>query len=148
MRLLTIVINKIPLHLSEKDLKISIVGGLIYIILLTMVVIFFRNPIVHLFGVQQEIILPISLLLLLGLYGGIRVWLDTYTIAVQARNLMRIFIVITPIQAIIAIILIWLLAKYGLMGIMIALISSFAILPAWALPYYHSRHSRNLDVSA
>ena len=140
--------NVMAYNAAERELKRSILGGIIYMILMTIMAITFRDTIVHLFKLQQAISLPISLLLLFGIYGCIRVWTDTYTTAFQARSSMKLFLMLTPIQAIIAITLMLLLVKYGLMGIMIALILSFVIIPVWVLPFYHYKNLRSFRVSA
>jgi O-antigen/teichoic acid export membrane protein len=129
-------------RLAAKELKRSILMGMLYMILMTGLVVFFRDTIVHVFRIQQAITMPIALLLIFGAYGCIRVWTDTYATALQARSLMKIFLIQTPLQAIIAIALMLWLAHYGLMGIMVALILSFVTIPCWVLPYYHYRSLR------
>lgn len=132
---------------AERDLRHAILGGIVFMIIMTIAIIIFRTPLVHLFNLGQEIYLSITLLSLFGIYACIRVWTDTYATALQARSLMKIFLVQTPIQAVIAIALILFLAKYGLVGITIALILSFVTIPGWILPLYHYRNLRSARVT-
>lgn len=134
--------TQLDYQLAEREIRRAITGGLLYMCFITGVVILCRNLILSFFQVNQAIEMPITLILLFGLYGCTRIWVDTYCIAVQARSLMRIFILLTPVQAIIAIPSMLLLAKYHLIGVMLALIFSFFAIPVWVLPWYHYKQSK------
>ncbi len=127
--------------IAERELKRSIIGGIIYMLFATLCLVLLRNFITEIFRVHQAIALSIMLLLSFGFYGCLRVFIDTYTTALQARNQMRLFIWLTPLQAIVAIPAMIYLAKFGLIGVMSALILSFVVLPLWIIP---SAHYRNL----
>jgi O-antigen/teichoic acid export membrane protein len=128
---------------AEQEIRRSILGGIIYTIVVTSVLIYFRQEITVIFKVQDAISLPVSSILLIGLYGCVRVILDTYSIALQARNQMKLFMWITPLQAIIAIPTMIYLARYGLLGVLGALSFSYIVLPFWLVPYIHYK-SRNV----
>ncbi len=127
------------LKAAQKELRNSLIGGIIYIIVMTIALILMRGIIVKVFRVQDAIELPVTLLLVFGLYGLIRVWTDTYAMVLQARNTLKIFLIQTPLQAAIAIGLMLWLSHYGLFGIVFALILSFVIIPLWILPLTHYR---------
>ena len=114
-------------------------------LLATLAVILFRHIIVGLFRVQQAIHFPISLLIFFGVYVCMRVWTDTYTTALQASNRMKVFLLQTPIQAVISIIVMLLLARFDLIGIMIALILSYILVPCWVVPWYHYKNYKCRD---
>jgi O-antigen/teichoic acid export membrane protein len=122
---------------AEAELRKVITAGLFYIILATIALIFFRNFIVEIFKVKQAITLPIMLLVIFGVYACVRVYLDAYTTALQARNQMKLFIYLTPLQAVIAIISMISMVKFGLEGLMLALTFSFVVIPVWLVPYFH-----------
>ena len=124
-------------NLAERALRKSIAGGVLYMTLATAAIVIFRTELVQLFRMQGSIILPVSLIVLFGVYGCVRVWTDTYGAALQSRNKMRIFLIQTPIHAVIAIAAMLLLARFNLTGVMLALIGSFLLMPSWLLPYYH-----------
>jgi O-antigen/teichoic acid export membrane protein len=130
---------------AAKDIRLSIAGGMIYMGLMTIGMIIFKHQIVEVFRISQDIQLSISLLLIFGLYGLIRVWTDTYATALQARSLMKIFLIQTPLQALVAIPSMIFLARYDLIGVMLALILSFVIIPAWVLPLQHYRTLRDFS---
>jgi O-antigen/teichoic acid export membrane protein len=133
--------TQLDYKLAERDIRHGILGGIVFMIFMTTGIIFFRNTIVHLFNMAQEVQLSITLLLLFGVYGCLRVWSDTYAVALQARNLIKIFLIQTPIQAVIAIIAMLILSKFHLIGIMSALIISFVTIPCLILPFYHYKNS-------
>ena len=68
-------------------------------------------------------------------YIGLRIWTDTYAVALQALNEVGIFLTAVPFQAGISIALQLVLAPiWGINGILIGLIMSFALTVTWVLP--------------
>lgn len=122
---------------AEFLIKKTILGGILSVMLLTGLLIFFKKEIVLLFGLKQEITLPVTLLVIFGIYGIVRVWTDTYAMALQARNSMTIFLWTMPIQALVAIgFMIW-FSQFGLQGLIAALILSFLLTVTFILPIAH-----------
>lgn len=122
---------------AEVEIRRTMIGGLLYMVIMTFGLIVFRNVILQIFKLHQAIELPVGLILLFGLYGVLRVICDTYTTALQSRNRMKIFIYLTPVQAMIAVPSMIGLARFGLYGVMLALIFSMVCVPLWAVPYFH-----------
>lgn len=81
-------------------------------------------------------------LALFSAYIGLRIWTDTYAVALQAQSEVGIFLRIVPLQAMISITAQWSLARaYGINGILMGLILSFALTVVWILPWKLRRHS-------
>ncbi len=70
----------------------------------------------------------------------IRVWTDTYAMALQSKNSLRPLWISTPLQAIVSTALQFLLVpRLGLLGAVLGLIISFLLTSAWILPFYLRR---------
>ena len=70
------------------------------------------------------------------MYYIIRVISDTYTMFLQSANVLKIFWIYTPIQAVICITAQYFLSlKYGVNGIVLGLILAFALTSLWAYTY-------------
>jgi O-antigen/teichoic acid export membrane protein len=79
--------------------------------------------------------ISILTLALFSAYIGLRIWTDTYAIALQALSEITVFLKVVPIQASLSISLQWILAKkLGIDGILLGLILSFIFTVAWLLP--------------
>jgi O-antigen/teichoic acid export membrane protein len=65
-----------------------------------------------------------------------RVWSDTFTIFLQSVNVLKIFWIYVPVQALISVTVQYFLSvKYGINGILLGLIISFLLTSCWILPY-------------
>lgn len=74
-------------------------------------------------------------LALFSTYVGLRIWTDTYATALQALSEVGVFLKIVPLQAFISITMQWVLARqFGINGILLGLMLSFALTVAWVLP--------------
>lgn len=81
-------------------------------------------------------------LLLFSAYIGLRMWTDTYAVALQALSEVGIFLKVVPVQALLSVILQWTLAhRFGLNGILLGLILSFVLTVAWILPMMFLRRT-------
>ena len=83
-------------------------------------------------------------LALFATYIGLRIWSDTYAVALQALNDMNIFIIVAPIQAVITIIAEFTLSKiWGINGILMGLITSYILTAVWVLPWKFKQLSQH-----
>lgn len=82
-------------------------------------------------------------LLLFSAYIGLRLWTDTYAVALQALSEVGIFLKVVPLQALLSVGLQWTLAqRFGLNGILLGLILSFVLTVVWILPMTLRRRTR------
>lgn len=84
---------------------------------------------------------PIPTLVLFSIYIGLRIWADTYAVALQALSEVGVFLKIVPVQAFISITMQWALAKQlGINGILLGLMLSYVLTVAWVSPWKLRRH--------
>jgi hypothetical protein len=90
---------------------------------------------VGLLSPREVILVPVPLIVLLGVYQAIRVWSDTFAMVLQSISDLRPLWRLVPVQALLSLLLQLALApRYGLYGIVSALIGSFLLTVAWGLP--------------
>lgn len=110
--------------------------GIIMMLLFITAVFIFRNLLIDFFASDMNIKVTLSFFLFFGIYYILRVVSETYSVFLQSINILKIFWIYTPIQAAISIIAQYFLSiKYGINGIILGLILSFALTCFWILPY-------------
>lgn len=118
------------------NVKLYILYGVFLYIFFTIIIFIWGNEIITLIT-NVKVILPYNLIILVGFYFIIRIWTDMFAIVLQSINCLIPLWIFTPIQALISVFLqIYLSSKYGVMGIVIALILSFLLTVTWALPIF------------
>lgn len=123
-------------NLIWSNVKRYIIYGFIIFIIFTLVFIICGDSIIAMIT-DVKVPLSVNLISLIGLYFIIRVWTDMFAIVLQSVNCLRPLWILTPIQALISISLqIFLSLKFGVVGIVLALILSFLITVSWALPLF------------
>jgi O-antigen/teichoic acid export membrane protein len=128
-------VNK-KVDLIRTNIKKNILFGILIFTIFTLIIIFLGDEILGLIT-NIKISLPINLICLIGFYFMIRVWTDMFAIVLQSVNYLRPLWIFTPIQALISISLqVYFSLKFGVIGIVIALILSFLITVSWALPFF------------
>jgi O-antigen/teichoic acid export membrane protein len=110
--------------------------GFIIIISGTFLLYAFSNDIIGILTPNVNIKpTTISFILFAILYIS-RVWSDTFATFLQSANVLKIFWIYMPFQALISITVQYLLSiKYGINGILLGLIISFLLTSCWILPY-------------
>jgi O-antigen/teichoic acid export membrane protein len=129
---------------ADKIVRKNIIIGVGLVATCTLLVLLIRNPIMLIIAPKMGLTLPISGIILFGLYYIIRVWADTYAVVLQSQNYLRIFWIITPLQAVISASgMYYLSLRLGVNGILIGLIISFLFTAVWILPmvYRQKKHS-------
>ena len=87
--------------------------------------------------------LPYSTIFIFGLYTLIRIWNDTFALAMQALNETGILMKVMPLQATVSIVSqISLSLAFGLNGIILGLIVSFVTTSSWLLPRHFLKISK------
>ncbi|MCL5260773.1 MAG: MATE family efflux transporter [Gammaproteobacteria bacterium] len=113
--------------------------GIIFIIFGTLAVWLGKTQIMELLRAPSGLTLPVSTIFLFGIYFIIRIWTDTYSVALQSQNFLKVFCFAIPIQAIISATGMWFFSlHFGLNGILYGLLASFLLTVVWLLPvvYY------------
>jgi O-antigen/teichoic acid export membrane protein len=97
--------------------------------------------IVHWLAPGLPIQVSILTLALFSAYIALRIWTDTYAVALQALSEVGIFLKVVPVQAMISIAAQWTLSQaYGINGILMGLILSYVFTVVWLLPWKLKRH--------
>lgn len=110
--------------------------GVAYILLATIFVLIAIPYVIGFFSTNEEIVVPTSFILLLGIYNIVRIWTDTFAMILQSMNNLRAFSILVPIQAFFSISLQFFFGKiYGINGIVWGIISSYLLTVVWGLPY-------------
>lgn len=129
-------ISRGNIELIYKYTKRYLFIGLLYIILFTIIALFFIDYIKAFFLPNSDIKIPSLLVTVMGFYYLLRVWSDTFSMILQSANILKPFIIYVPIQAVISFISqVFLVKRYGLYGIVLGLIVSFIFTAVWILPY-------------
>lgn len=130
-------------------LKKNLALGLLFMAVSTLVLIRFMPMAVDILAPNKKLVVPVSLVVLLGIYYMLRVWTDTFSMVLQSMSELRLFMFVIPTQALLSIALQWILAPLlGLTGIVIGLIGSFILTASWALPLVvHRRYKASKQVA-
>jgi O-antigen/teichoic acid export membrane protein len=109
--------------------------GITFMGIYTLCLIWFMPDAMHQLAPQTPIAYDLHLIVLLGIYSILRVWTDTHAIVLQSMEDMSQFWIYVPIQAALSFsIQIAAVEIWGLSGIVFALIASYLLTVAWALP--------------
>ncbi len=129
------------LAVEKKWLRLA--SGLrIYLILaigaaffLTVAMIFVLPALLPMLFRGEGIVLPLTSIILFGVYICLRAWMDTFAVALQSMNDIGILIKVAPMQAALSIAgqSVFSLV-FGLDGILLGLILSSLLTAAWILP--------------
>ena len=112
------------------------VMGIILVSIYILCVFYFKDFILKILAPNENITVSFSFFILFIVYYIIRVISDTYTMFLQSANVLKIFWIYTPIQAVICITAQYFLSlKYGVNGIVLGLILAFALTSLWAYTY-------------
>lgn len=104
-------------------------------ILVSLAATLLKTKIFELFLPSSDAVISTSLILLFGTYSVLRIWSDTFSVALLAASHTEVFLRYAPFQAVIGFVLqIWLATYFGLHGILLALILSLLLTAVWILP--------------
>ena len=121
--------------LVQRYLKKYLALGLSFMFVCTVSLIWLMPVAVGILAPKENIIIPFEFILLLGFFHMIRVWTDTFAMVLLSISHMKPFWIYVPIQAILSIVMQWMLVPvYGLYGVALGLIASFIFTVSWALP--------------
>ena len=117
------------------SLRWHVTGGLSVVLLILLLVIVAAEPLLNYLVPGKLGSIPTSTILLFGIYSMVRVWTDTFTLALQAANATKILLRLIPLQAIVSIFTQLLLVRwFDVDGIILGLLISFILTVSWVLP--------------
>lgn len=120
---------------AEKRLHLLQRQGLLIVSSAGLLFIAFIDPVVHLLTGGVITSIPIGLCISFLIYILLRVWTDTFAMAIQGYGMVSEINKFLPIQALISVVSQYLLGlKFGATGIVVGLILSFALTAAWIVP--------------
>ncbi len=128
----------------ERHIRFYLVAGLGALLLGSVAMAAVFPTILRCLAPGLSIQVPILTLVLFTGYIGLRVWTDTYAMALQALSEVGVFLKIVPIQAVISIISqIGLAYEFGINGILMGLTLAFTSTVMWFLPLHLRRLSQH-----
>jgi len=128
---------------ANKILVKNMLIGVFFVATCALLFLFAKDLLMHILAPRTNLTLPITVIILFGIYAVIRVWTDSYAVALQSQNQLKIFWIYVPIQAILSFFGMYFFSlHYGLNGILTGLILSFVLTASWILPVsYFKRKS-------
>ena len=138
-----IIDNKWPQVFNE--LRKILLFGIIALISFTIFAVLFNQQIIQIIAPKSNIIISNSILVLMCIYYFLRVWTDAFTTVLSSISDTKNLIFWVATQAILNLILqLYLVPKFGLIGLMISLILCFLCTVSWAIPIRVFKHSKKL----
>lgn len=114
----------------------SILGrGACFMLAVTIGVLLFERQIFDLLAPRSALSAGPVVIVLLGLYFSVRIWTDTFSTVLSSMSHVGPLLRWVPVQATVNIALQIILApRYGVAGMVVALISAFLLTVSWVLP--------------
>ncbi len=105
--------------------------------------VFLMPHVVQLLAPAENIVVPVSFVVLLGVFEVVRTWTNTFAMVLMSMSKLRPLMMIIPLQAACTIGLqVALAPRYGLHGITGGLLGAFLCTSAWMLPVVVLREVR------
>jgi len=129
--------NELKIKEANEAILKNILIGSAYIFVVSVIVIITKDFIMHYFS-NSTLSVSVLVIALFSLYYIIRVWSDTYTVAILSRNKIAFIIATIPFQAIVSVIFMYYFgSKFGLVGIILGMVLCFSLTSLWIMPCYH-----------
>lgn len=101
----------------------------------TIIFCIFKNDIASLYFGTKIADIDSSFIILVGIYNAILLTISAYTAALQSANITKVFLIWTPIQALVSILgQIACVGEWGIHGIVLGLMISYILIPLWIIP--------------
>lgn len=137
---LTELFSKQKWQQANKVLVKNMLVGMGAIVLCTVFFMFARHFIVMILAPGKDLVLPVFVIALFGVYCILRIFADTYAVGLQSQNRLKIFIIYLPFQAVLGVIGMYYLSKYfAVSGILFGLSIASLLTANWILPYVYKR---------
>lgn len=129
------------------SIKKIITIGIIFFVLSGIVLAFLMPYIVKVISPSIDIFIPVSFIAMLTVYHLIRIWTDTYSMALQSMSDLSALWKWTPVQIIVNFLLQYFLSTIlGVYGIITGLIISYIVTLSWILPLRLSHHLKTKQI--
>jgi O-antigen/teichoic acid export membrane protein len=120
---------------ANRILITNMLLGIFFVAACALLFLFARNFVMLILAPKTNLILPVTTIILFGFYAIIRVWTDSYAVALQSQSYLKVFWLCVPLQAVLSILGMYFLSLYyGLNGILLGLILCFLLTVSWILP--------------
>jgi len=122
-------------NVIKKNIKTSLLIGFSIITIITIILTIYHNNIIKFLLPDYDPIVSYLLIFIIYLYFLIRIWTDTFAVALQSKNELQILIKIVLFQVLINIIAQIIFCKlFGVEGIFLGLLISYLLTVSWYLP--------------
>ena len=130
----------------RRKINNHIILGILIVIAGTGTFYITRDIAAQLLSAGKITTLPVSTILLFGLFFIIRAWSDTFGMILQSMSRLKAFWIYMPLQAVICFTGQYILGQmYGINGIAMGLIISYLLTAVWINPVAHLRNLRRYD---
>lgn len=120
--------------------------GCLFIILCTILILISRNLITNILAPNEQILLPLTMIIMIGVYQLIRIWCDTYSMLLMSLNYLKPMWILVPLQATFSITFQWFGALYfDYIGLISGLALSFIFTVFFGFPYAFSKYVNHQD---
>ena len=124
---------------AHKLIYKNISYGSLLVLTIVLVFVSFRGVLIEYFKIEGVTLnIPYTIIFLFGIYYLMKVWTETFSIALQSRNQTKVLMYVLPLQACLNIIFMFTLGYYfKLYGILLSLILCNLLTSAYMLPFAH-----------
>lgn len=132
---LTQSIKKGNRSLTNKKIKLYLTWGLFFILFASILLYTFNGLIVSLLSPKEFINLPFILIAMCGIYFIVRVWSDTFAVAINSTSELKGYRYLLPVQAIMTVaFMIYFVQQYAAAGVYLSQIIVLMLTSVWYLP--------------
>jgi O-antigen/teichoic acid export membrane protein len=133
--LLTEYISKGDWPAVRTQVRGLLLRGVGFMVACTICVLLFERQILVLLAPKTSLQISAPVILLVGLYFSVRIWTDTFSTVLSSMSRIGPLLRWVPVQAVISVGLqIYLTPRFGIAGMVIALIAAFLMTVSWVLP--------------
>ena len=133
--LLTEYIAKDDWTAVRAQVRSILLRGVGFMLAVTLTVLLFERQILALLAPKASLLIGTPVVLLVGLYFAVRIWTDTFSTVLSSMSRIGSLLRWVPVQAAISVGLqVYLTPRFGIAGLVIALIAAFLLTVAWVLP--------------
>lgn len=119
----------------NKMIVINIATGSFFVIGCTAFIYTFKVLLFSIIAKDVNYQMSMISFILIAIYFCLRVWCDTYAMLLQSMNYLKVLWILVPLQAIVGGVSQWYLSQlFGINGVLLGLIISFAVTVFWGLP--------------
>ena len=130
--------------LFKSKVKSVINFGVVLVVGFSCLLPVVSTKIKQILNVDGEINFTPNLIIVVAVYQIVRIWTDTFAMALQSLGIYRPFWFLVPFQASVSILLQWKMSEIlGVLGLYVGLIIGFLLTVSWGLPFWLKNHINN-----